>query len=184
MEIDTHTTGPQGTPAASQRQPVTNADTGAPQPPERVDALVLPRAALVAFFRSWRGRRCRSLIGSSATVRWARTVYARVVPATATLDPNRMVTAGELFGADDWKDLRRAYQVCAGIFIAFVVSSTDLLPLRMHQTRSGKGTKKYWRHWKTPHPFHRGSRSAPTSSAQEQCSAGNASKTNVQTVLT
>jgi len=158
MEFDTQTTGPQGAPAASQRQPVTNAETAAPQQPEHMDPPVLTRAALVAFFRSWRGKRCRSLIGNRATVRWARTVYAHVVPATAKLDPKRKVTAGDLFGADDWNGLRRAYQVCAGIFIAFVVSSTDLLPLRMHKTRSGKGTKKYWLHLKalapmpSPHP--------------------------------
>lgn len=144
MEFDTQRTGPQGTPAAPQRQPVTNAETAAPQPPEHVDAPILPRAALVAFFRSWRGKRCRSMLGDKATVLLAKTVYVQAMPEIAKLVPNRKVTARDLFGADEWPAHTLRYRICTGIFIAFLVSSTDLLPLRMHKTRSGSGTKKYW----------------------------------------
>lgn len=103
----------------------------------------IPDLVLHAFFKTWRGRRFRSLVHEGQGVLLVRQVFARAQASCNGLDPARKHAAGELYGMADWDTLPQGMRVCAGICLAYLVDNGQL-PLKVHWTPSGKGKRHYW----------------------------------------
>lgn len=102
----------------------------------------LPAGVGNAFIRSWRGPRYFALVPPDREALLMHQVYTRVRRNIGHLDPLRKHPARVLCG-DDWKTLLKGQPSAAGIFLAFLVENGHV-PLRLHVTRSGKGSKTYW----------------------------------------
>lgn len=72
-----------------------------------------------------------------------RTVRQAVMEVIPHLTPRKRYTAEELCGPDLWDSWVPGEQISAGICLAYLVRN-GTVPLVMHITRSGKGTKKYF----------------------------------------
>lgn len=97
------------------------------------------------FEESASGRRVRQVLGNSnappeALLRTVRQAVMEVIPYLA---PGKRYTAEELCGPDLWDAWAPGEQISAGICLAYLVRN-GAVPLVMHITRSGKGTKKYF----------------------------------------
>ncbi len=103
----------------------------------------LPDSSVNAFLASASGRRCSSMIGELAAMRLLRSVHRACTATMPTLSRTRKHPSRDLCGAAYWAPLSRGLKSCAGLCIAFMVKRQDL-PLRLHKTRSGKGSKTYW----------------------------------------
>jgi hypothetical protein len=104
---------------------------------------VLPTNTVGEFLHSSRGRRCRTALGDKPAWLLLVMVYAKCTGNIRLLSEDRNYLARELCGADNWADLPKGMRTYAGICLAYLATS-QTLPLRMHTTKSGKGSKKYW----------------------------------------
>jgi hypothetical protein len=106
---------------------------------------MLPEYTVSEFLSSSRGIRCRITLGDEATRRLLQSVYAWAVANLLSLSYHRMHKARDVCGADNWKSLpsKGGVRNYAGMCLAFLEASKSL-PLRMHKTKSGKGSRHYW----------------------------------------
>ena len=109
----------------------------------RTMSSTLPDSSINAFLASASGRRCSAMIGERAALGLLRSVYRACTATMPTLSRTRKHASRDLCGAAYWAPLSRGLMSCAGLCIAFLVKRQDL-PLRLHKTRSGKGSKTYW----------------------------------------
>lgn len=79
-------------------------------------------------------------ISASKLLDMVRAACARNISSLAT---SKRHLARDLCGAAFWATLNDRQIPCAGMCLVFLVKR-GLLPLRLHQTRSGKGSKHYW----------------------------------------
>jgi hypothetical protein len=97
------------------------------------------------FEKSASGRRVRQVLGNrrappEGLLNIVRQAVMEVVPYLA---PRKRYTAEELCGPDLWDAWAPGLQISAGICLAYLVRN-GTVPLVMHTTPSGKGTKKYF----------------------------------------
>ena len=104
---------------------------------------VLPEYAFRAFMSSPRGIRCRIMLGQEPARHLLQLVYASCALNLHSLSKHRNHLARELCGEEVWEPMWKRERCCAGFCLAFLATS-HALPLRMHQTKSGKGSKRYW----------------------------------------
>jgi hypothetical protein len=70
-------------------------------------------------------------------------VHRVCVATLPTLSRTRKHRSRDLCGEDFWAPLSRGRRICAGLCIAYLVREKHL-PLRLHETPRGKGSKAYW----------------------------------------
>lgn len=106
---------------------------------------ILPDYRVSEFKASSRGMRCCINLGDDVAVDLLQTVYAWSKGNLSALSHFRMHKARDICGLDNWQSLLRKQTLrnYAGMCLAFL-SDTKSLPLRMHLTKSGKGSKHYW----------------------------------------
>ena len=83
------------------------------------------------------------MLGDQAGHLMLRNAHVWCTRNLPTLDPARKHSSRDLCGSDTWSALKPRQYICAGMCIAFLVTH-GVLPLHMHITRSGKGSKTYW----------------------------------------
>jgi hypothetical protein len=96
-----------------------------------------------AFLGTARGKRCVTTLGKPISVAMLELVYTCVSQEIPFLDATKKHLARELCHLDVWNVLSKSETHFAGMCIAFLAEA-ELLPLRMHRTKSGKGPKFYW----------------------------------------
>lgn len=98
-----------------------------------------------SFANTHSGRRAESLLRSHATKlkHIYETVLLNVSPALPFLDIGRRHTAKEFFDDKLWLSWSFAERRVAGMCLTFMVKH-QIIPLSMHKTKSGKGSKKYY----------------------------------------
>lgn len=105
--------------------------------------IVTNPAGFATFLASWGGKRCESMLGSAAAARKLfELVHATSLQKLPLLDRRRNHQTRDLC-ADVWPDLLPRETKCAGMCMAFMARK-GVLPLVLHQTKSGSGAKKYW----------------------------------------
>lgn len=95
------------------------------------------------FFKSAQGKRCCSMLGDEAARKLLFDVQAWTGIFGLKLAPDRKHLTRELCGLMNWASLSTAAKTCAGMCMAHLVIQ-QLLPLYMHRTRSGRGSRSYW----------------------------------------
>ena len=102
----------------------------------------LPAGVVRAFLRSWRGPRYLAYVPRDLVVLLMQQVYTRVRRNLGHQNPLRKHPARVLCGAD-WEPLPKGQKSGAGMFLAFLAAN-GYLPLKLHVTPSGSGSKTYW----------------------------------------
>lgn len=93
--------------------------------------------------RSPGGQRCCVMLGDErAHWLWPAVHHVCTVNIPTLNRANRHLSR-DLCGAAFWYSLPLRMRICAGICIAFMARAEDL-PLRLHRTRRGRGSKTYW----------------------------------------
>lgn len=110
----------------------------------RAIPLTFPSYLSKTFPSSVNGLRCRAMLGEVQAQALLVQVYTWCSSNLPLLDDARKHLSRDLCHADRWNTLSRRERICAGLCIAFLVNREAALPLRMHKTRSGKGSKSYW----------------------------------------
>jgi hypothetical protein len=103
----------------------------------------LDRAYALEFFTTYRGKRCVSSYGEVRTTAMLELVFTCVVSELPTLDGTKKYKARQLCNEGIWLRLSHAEISCAGLCLAYLVDG-GALPLRRHDTPSGKGPRTYW----------------------------------------
>ncbi len=111
--------------------------------PPRQGSPKLPDSCAQAFVASPSGHRCKAMLGETRALRHLRSVFSACVAHMPELSRSRKHLSRDLCGAEFWTPLSRGLRVCAGLCIAFLAARQDL-PLRLHKTRKGRGSKTYW----------------------------------------
>lgn len=100
-------------------------------------------AAFGAFLATYGGERCEKMLGSTEEARGLfNLVYSTTKLKLPELDSGRNHKASEIC-SDLWLGFRPRETHCAGMCMAFM-ARRGLLPIKLHWTRSGGGSKKYW----------------------------------------
>ena len=103
----------------------------------------LPDSSINRFLESPSGHRCRAMLGDASAQRLVRSVFLACAANMRNLSPARKHSSRDLCGAEYWAPLSRGLKSCAGLCTAFMERNQDL-PLQLHKTRRGKGSKTYW----------------------------------------
>ncbi len=104
----------------------------------------LPSAALRAFLATARGSQCVGRLDAKLAPQLLQSVYVACNENLRFARMGRKYLARELCGDDFWYGRLRCEQICSGICLAYLVDELHVLPLRIHWTKSGKGSKRYW----------------------------------------
>lgn len=110
-----------------------------------VSNLILSDHVVCGFTTSSSGLRCRITLGDDTTLTLLQTIFAWSKGNLLNLSPRRMYKAREVCGLENWNSMPRSRSLrsCAGMCLAFLAQS-EALPLAIHRTKSGKGSKHYW----------------------------------------
>lgn len=83
------------------------------------------------------------MLGNERAQQLLHDVYRACVSTLPTLSRTRKHPSRDLCGTAFWAPLSAGRRNCAGMCIAFMERKQNL-PLRLHKTRRGKGSKTYW----------------------------------------
>ncbi len=96
-----------------------------------------------AFLATYGGVRCTKMLGSTASAHMLiDLVFATARRKLPELHRGRKYQSRDLC-ADAWPLLAYRQRMCAGMCMVFLARE-GLLPIVLHQTKSGRGAKKYW----------------------------------------
>ena len=110
----------------------------------RAARAALSDAVTDAFLLTARGQRCSATLGEGPALQLLRDVFEHISANLGGLTPTRKHAARQLYGTEAWAAFQRPrLRNCAGMCLAFLVTAR-LLPLQLHKTRSGKGSRHYW----------------------------------------
>jgi hypothetical protein len=104
----------------------------------------LPDAALRTFLATPRGAQCAGWLDAASAMQLLQSVYVACSENLRSAHAGQKYLARELCGDPFWSARRRREQICAGICLVYLVDEIQALPLRLHKTKSGKGSKRYW----------------------------------------
>ena len=97
---------------------------------------------LGGFLRSPGGQRCCAMLGDERAQGLLLQVHKVCTATMPVLNRSTKHLSRDLCGAAFWASLPLRMQICAGICISFMARA-EHLPLRLHRTRRGRGSKKY-----------------------------------------
>ena len=97
-----------------------------------------------AFSKTSSGRRASTLLATHAhtPAQLFNAIRTDVVAAIPRLIEGKKYSTEKLCSQDTWSPLYKAERRVAGMCLAFLVK-VGAIPLTLHRTRSGKGTKSY-----------------------------------------
>jgi len=101
---------------------------------------------MTRFHASWRGHHVQTILSKhSLTVEpFMAEIRATVLRALEGVGPNERCTAKLLCGPELWASYgANSVKQCAGMCLSYLVL-IRALPLRVHVTPKGKGTKRYF----------------------------------------
>ena len=82
------------------------------------------------------------MLGNERAQQLLHDVHRACVATMPNLSRTRKHPSRDLCGALFWAPLSRGRCICAGLCIAFMERTQDL-PLQLHKTRRGRGSKTY-----------------------------------------
>jgi hypothetical protein len=140
MNSERLTQTPQGCPAVLSTHPETHGASSETQS----ETAFMYSDLFEKFEDSTAGSRCASLLeyGNYRIRKMFDHVYAAINYAQSGMDDGVNYTASQMCGGDFWSGLHKNDKSAAGMCLAFMVNNF-MVPLTMHRTRSGRGTKKY-----------------------------------------
>lgn len=101
------------------------------------------RDEVVEDFRdSYRFTRCVSFLDERELMQMLLEVLRTASAAALALRCGKAYLARELCSAIGWHGWPKRKQVCAGICLSYLVER-EAVPLLLHQTRSGRGPRRY-----------------------------------------
>lgn len=82
------------------------------------------------------------MLGEGPSTQLLRSVFLACTTNIPRLSRTRKHPSRDLCGAPFWAPLSKGRCICAGLCIAFMERNQDL-PLQLHKTHRGKGSKTY-----------------------------------------